>query len=167
MSERESVCDTLLKTLHTHTHCLIVVNLTTVLSPAVLVGNVSKAQRDSLLYLSLSFSEAGFLVITLPPLPHTHTPHPPPSVLHVVFIEELRAAGPNISLFRLFLRCLSLLFWVMWSPPRGYERWYPQHPTISPPKIFTTETSSTPPQHFNPPPNALTALYHRRKHGIK
>lgn len=58
-----------------HTHCLIVVNLTTVLTPAVLVGNVSKAQRDSLLYLSLSFSEAGFLVITLPPS-HTHTPHP-------------------------------------------------------------------------------------------
>lgn len=77
---RESACDTLLKTLHTHTHthCLIVVNLTTVLSPAVLVGNVSKAQRDSLLYLSLSFSEAGFLVITLPPSrTHTHlTPLP-------------------------------------------------------------------------------------------
>lgn len=76
-SEWESVCDTLLKTLHTHTHCLIVVNLTTVLSPAVLVGNVSKAQRDSLLYLSLFLRGWVFSHYTHP-LPHTHTPHPLP-----------------------------------------------------------------------------------------
>lgn len=162
---RESACDTLLKTLHTHTLSYCCKSHHSAL-PCSAGWECQQGSEGLPLSLSLFLRGWVFSHYT-PPLPHTHTPHPPPSVLHVVFIEELRAAGPNISLFRLFLRCLSLLFWVMWSPPRGYERWYPQHPTISPPKIFTTETSSTPPQHFNPPPNALTALYHRRKHGIK
>lgn len=152
---RERVWDTVKDS--SHTHCLIVVNLTTVLSPAVLVGNVSKAQRDSLLYLSLSFSEAGFLVITLPPS-HTHT-HLTPSLCPTCGFHW-RAQSSRAQHLS-FSSLSSLPFPVILGhvvSPEGVWKMIPSTPHHQPPpKIFTTETSSTPPQHFNPPPNALTA----------
>lgn len=79
MSERESVCDTLLKTLHTHTLSYCCKSHHSALPCSA--GWECQQGSEGLppLSLSLSFSEAGFLVITLPP-PPTHTHTSPPSL---------------------------------------------------------------------------------------
>lgn len=103
MSVRESVCDTLLKTLHTHTLSYCCKSHSQRSPLQCWLGMSARLWgTPSSIALSLALSLTGWVFSHYtpppPPPPHTHT-SPPPSVLHVVFIEELRAVGPSISLF--------------------------------------------------------------------
>lgn len=163
---RESVCDTLLKTLHTHTLSYCCKSHHSALPCSA--GWECQQGSEGLPPLSLSLFLRGWVFSHYTPPPsHTHTHLTPLPLSYMWFsLKSSEQQGPTSLSFVSFFAAFPCYSGSCGLPRGGMKDDTLNTPPSAPPKIFTTETSSTPPQHFNPPPNALTALYHRRKHGI-